>query len=60
MVATLVMLGTVSLTCSVVERVMQETSKASWCQYISIVGMAFLGLTALQGVKGLFDFILKM
>lgn len=60
MVSTLVMLGTVSLACAVIERVMQETTKASWCQYVSIVGLVFLGLTALQGVKSLFDFILTM
>lgn len=57
MVATLVMLGSVSVVGMAVEKVLYECQKPNHAQYISLATSAFIGLTALQGVFTLLKFI---
>lgn len=57
MTATIVMLGTVTIACAVIEKILMETPKAHWCQFINLFGISSLAITALTGVLKLFSTI---
>lgn len=54
MVQTLVGLGTASLAGMVISKILEESGKFNWAQYINLTTSAFLGGTALVGLVDLF------
>ena len=60
MVQTLVGLGMASMAGIVVSKVLEETGKMSWAQYVSLTTSAFLGGTAVTGVINLFNIVSKL
>lgn len=60
MVHTLVGLGMASLAGMIVTKVLEETGKMNWAQYVSLTTSAFLGGTAVTGVVNLFNVVNKL
>lgn len=60
MTGTIIMLGTVTVACAVIEKVLMETSKASWAPYVSLVGITTISITAIKAVMELFTIIKGM
>lgn len=60
MVQTLVGLGMASLAGMVVSKILEETGKSNWAQYVSLTTSAFLGGTAVSGVVNLFNIVSKL
>lgn len=60
MVQTLVGLGTASLAGMVISKILEESGKFNWAQYVSLTTSAFLGGTALVGLIDLFTNLSKL
>lgn len=60
MVQTLIGLGMASLAGMVVSKILEETGKMNWAQYVSMTTSAFLGGTAVAGVVNLFNTVSKV
>lgn len=57
MIGTLVVMGSTSLACMVIEKVCTESGKMSHAQYASIFGSTSLAVIALKSAAELFKFL---
>lgn len=60
MVQTLIGLGATSVAGMMVGKILEESGKFNWAQYINIATSAFLGGTAATGVINLLNIVSKL